>query len=162
MCSSHIGTRALLGKAFRTGFYWPSTIADAHKVVRTCPNYQWHTPYIKFPPDEVQLLPPVWPLACWGIDIVGPLPTAPGNYKYAVVAVEYSPNGSKPRRSGTPQLEPSKSSSGKISCVASTSPERSPWTMTNNLTAQLSDSSALNWEQIYVSLWCITHSPMGQ
>jgi len=34
-------------------------------------------------------LPPVWPLARWGIDIVGPLPTAPGNYKYAAVAVEY-------------------------------------------------------------------------
>jgi len=31
----------------------------------------------------------VWPLARWGIDIVGPLPTAPGNYKYAAVAVEY-------------------------------------------------------------------------
>jgi len=33
--------------------------------------------------------PPVWPLARWGIDIVGPLPTAPGNFKYAAVAVEY-------------------------------------------------------------------------
>jgi hypothetical protein len=26
---------------------------------------------------------------CWGIDIVGPLMTAQGNYKYAAVAVEY-------------------------------------------------------------------------
>ena len=43
----------------------------------------------KIPPDEVQLLPLVWPLARCGIDIVGPLPTAPGNYKYAAVAVEY-------------------------------------------------------------------------
>ena len=41
------------------------------------------------PRDQVHLIPPVWPLACWGIDIVGPLPTAPGNYKYATVAVEY-------------------------------------------------------------------------
>jgi hypothetical protein len=31
----------------------------------------------------------VWPFAQWGIDIVGPLPTAPGNYSHAVVAVEY-------------------------------------------------------------------------
>jgi len=37
----------------------------------------------------VQLLPPVCPLARWSIDIVGPLPTAPRNYKYAAVAVEY-------------------------------------------------------------------------
>ena len=34
-------------------------------------------------------MPPVWPLARWGIDIVGPLPTALGNYKYAAMAVEY-------------------------------------------------------------------------
>ena len=79
MCSSHIVTRALVGKAFREG----------HVVVRTCPNCQRHAPYSKFPPDEVQLLPQVWPLAQWGIDIVGPLPTAPGNYKYAAIAVEY-------------------------------------------------------------------------
>ena len=89
MCSSHIGTRALVGKAFREVFYWPTAVADAHDVVRTCPNCQRHAPYSKFPPDEVQLLPPVWPLARWGIDIVGPLPTAPGNCKYAAVAVEY-------------------------------------------------------------------------
>ena len=39
MCSSHIGTRALVGKAFCEGFYWPSVVADAHEIVRTCPNY---------------------------------------------------------------------------------------------------------------------------
>ena len=59
MCYSHIATRALVGKAFREGFYRPSAVADAHDVVRTCPNYQMHAPYSKFPPDEVQLLPPV-------------------------------------------------------------------------------------------------------
>ena len=87
MCSSHIGTRALVGKAFHEGFYWLSAVADGHDVVRTCPNCQRHAPYNKFPPDNVQLLPPVWPLAQWGIAIVGPLPTAPGNYRYAAVAV---------------------------------------------------------------------------
>jgi len=89
LCSSHIRTRALVGKAFHEGFYWPTAVADAHEVVRTCPNCQWHAPYSEFSPDEVHLLPPVWPLVRWGIDIVGPLPTAPGNYKYTAVAVEY-------------------------------------------------------------------------
>jgi hypothetical protein len=36
-----------------------------------------------------QLITPSWPLQRWGIDIVGPLITAQGNYKYIVVAVEY-------------------------------------------------------------------------
>ena len=33
MCSSHIATRALVSKAFREGFYWPSAVADAHDVM---------------------------------------------------------------------------------------------------------------------------------
>src|SRR5438132_1010355 len=37
----------------------------------------------------LQVIPPVWPLARWGIDIVGPLPKAQGNLAFAVVAVEY-------------------------------------------------------------------------
>ena len=85
MCSSHIGTRALVGKAFREGFYWPSAMADAHEIVCTCPNCQNHAHYSKFPPEEVHLILPIWPLAQWGIDIVGPLPTALGNFKYAAV-----------------------------------------------------------------------------
>ena len=35
------------------------------------------------------MIAPAWPLQCWGMDLVGPLPTAQGNYIYAVVAVEY-------------------------------------------------------------------------
>jgi hypothetical protein len=34
------------------------------------------------------LLPPVWPFARWGIDIVEQLPTTLGNYKYVIVEVE--------------------------------------------------------------------------
>jgi hypothetical protein len=64
-------------------------VVDAHDIVRQCPECQRHAPYSKFASNEVQLIPPVWPFARWGIDIVGPLPTAPGNYTHAVVAVEY-------------------------------------------------------------------------
>ena len=78
MCSSHIATRALVGKAFREGFYWPSAVADA-QMWFTHAQIAKGTLHTVIPPDEVQLLPPVWPLARWGIDIVGPLPTAPGN-----------------------------------------------------------------------------------
>jgi hypothetical protein len=36
-----------------------------------------------------QLIQPTWPLQRWGMDIIGPMPTAQGNLKYVVVAVEY-------------------------------------------------------------------------
>jgi hypothetical protein len=89
MCSHHLGTRALVQMAFHHGFYWPSAVADAHDIVRQCQECQRHAPYSKFASNEIQLIPPVWTFARWGIDIVGLLPTAPGNYTHAVVAVEY-------------------------------------------------------------------------
>jgi hypothetical protein len=59
MCSSHIGTRALVGKAFREGFYWPLAMVDALEVVKTCSNYEKNIHYSKFFPDEVNFIPPV-------------------------------------------------------------------------------------------------------
>jgi hypothetical protein len=35
-CGNHAASRTLVGKAFRAGFYWPSAIADAEKLVRHC------------------------------------------------------------------------------------------------------------------------------
>jgi hypothetical protein len=35
-CGGHIGARALAAKVFRQGFYWPSIIDDAMKLVKTC------------------------------------------------------------------------------------------------------------------------------
>jgi hypothetical protein len=36
MCGHHAASRTLVGNAFRQGFYWPTTVADAIEVVRTC------------------------------------------------------------------------------------------------------------------------------
>jgi hypothetical protein len=35
---NHAASRTLVGKAFRAGFYWPSAVADAEKLVRHCAN----------------------------------------------------------------------------------------------------------------------------
>ena len=35
-CGHHAAPRALVGNAFRQGFYWPTAVADATDVVRTC------------------------------------------------------------------------------------------------------------------------------
>jgi len=42
-----------------------------------------------FPARPTKSIIPTWPLQRWGIDIVGILPTAPGNLRYAAVALEY-------------------------------------------------------------------------
>ena len=36
ICGHHAATRTLVGNAFRQGFYWPTAVADATDIVRTC------------------------------------------------------------------------------------------------------------------------------
>jgi hypothetical protein len=89
VCGGHIGARALAAKVFRQGFYWPSIIDEALKLVTTCSTWQKFSLSTHAPSQLTQLITPSWPLQRWGIDIVGPLTIAQGNYKYAVVVVEY-------------------------------------------------------------------------
>ena len=41
ICSNHAGVSNLGGKAFRSGFYYPSALADARNLVRRCPRCQF-------------------------------------------------------------------------------------------------------------------------
>jgi hypothetical protein len=89
MCGSHIAVRALAGKAFRQGFYWPMAIKDVEQIVKTCKACQFAAKHQRRPGAPSQLITSSWPLQRWGMDIVGPLPTAQGNFKFIVVVVEY-------------------------------------------------------------------------
>jgi hypothetical protein len=40
LCGSHIGSRPLLGKVFRQGFYWPKAASDAAELVQKCEGCQ--------------------------------------------------------------------------------------------------------------------------
>jgi ribonuclease HI len=89
MCGSHIGSRPLLGKVFRQGFYWPKAASDAAELVQKCEGCQKCARDQKQPSYLTQLIHPTWPLQRWGLDLLGPLPPAQENLKYVVVAVEY-------------------------------------------------------------------------
>jgi hypothetical protein len=41
------------------------------------------------PANPTRSIIPTWPLQQWGVDIVGPLPPAPGNLRFTAVALEY-------------------------------------------------------------------------
>jgi hypothetical protein len=38
VCGNHSASRTLVGKAFRSGFNWPTALADAEALVRQCTN----------------------------------------------------------------------------------------------------------------------------
>ncbi|KAL5552844.1 hypothetical protein UlMin_040245 [Ulmus minor] len=74
VCENHSSGRTLAHRILRQGYYWPTIQTDSLDFVRKC--------------DKCQLTSP-WPFAKWGIDLIGPLPTARGQLKYAVVAIDY-------------------------------------------------------------------------
>ena len=42
ICGHHVAPHALVGNAFRQGFYWPTAVADTIEVVRTCEGCQFY------------------------------------------------------------------------------------------------------------------------
>jgi hypothetical protein len=88
-CRSHSGPRALTAKVIHQGFYWPAIICTANRVTRSCKECQKFSPRSGTPSQFTKLIAHTWPLQCWGLDIVGPLPTAQGNLKFTFAAVEY-------------------------------------------------------------------------
>src|SRR3989337_1798242 len=88
MCGSHIGTRALVGKAFRQSFYWPTALQDATELVTRCEACQFHSKNIHQPAQALQTIPLSWPFSVWGLDILGPFPHATGGFEFLFVAID--------------------------------------------------------------------------
>ncbi len=55
LCGSHIGSRPLLGKVFRQGFYWPKAASDAAELVQKCEGCQKCARDQKQPSSSVDL-----------------------------------------------------------------------------------------------------------
>jgi hypothetical protein len=87
-CGNHASSRTLVGKAFRHGFYWPTTLLDVVKLVKTCKACQFHTKQIHMAAQMLQMILPSWPFAVWGLDIMGPFPHAIGGYRFLYVAID--------------------------------------------------------------------------
>uniref|UniRef100_A0A2N9GI29 Uncharacterized protein n=1 Tax=Fagus sylvatica TaxID=28930 RepID=A0A2N9GI29_FAGSY len=62
VCGGHTGGRSLAHRAIGQGYWWPYMQKDAAHP---------------------------WPFSQWGLDIVGPLPRAPGNRQWLIVATDY-------------------------------------------------------------------------
>jgi len=86
-CGNHAASRTLVGKAFRAGFYSPTTVADAEKLVRHCEGCQFFAKRIHVPPHEIQTIPSSWSFACWVLNMIGPFKPAPGNFKFVFVLI---------------------------------------------------------------------------
>jgi ribonuclease HI len=87
-CSHHAAPRTLVGNAFRQGFYWPTAMADATRIVRSCRGCQFYARQTHLPAQTLQTIPITWSFAVWGLDLVGPLQKAPEGFKHLLVAID--------------------------------------------------------------------------
>jgi hypothetical protein len=87
-CGNHASSHTLVGKAFRYGFYWPTTLQDAIKLVKRCEACQFDTKQIHTPAQTLQMIPPSWSFVIWGLDILGPLPRAIEGFWYLYYAID--------------------------------------------------------------------------
>jgi transposase InsO family protein len=76
-----------MGNAFRQGFYWPTAVADATRIVRSCQGCQFYARQTHLPAQALQTIPITWSFAVWGLDLVGPLQKAPGGFSHLLVAI---------------------------------------------------------------------------
>jgi hypothetical protein len=89
ICGSHTGGQSLAHRAMSQGYWWSYMQSDSVRYVKACDKCQRFAPKIHQPARELNPLSSPWPFAQWGVDIVGPLPQAPGNKKFLIVAIDY-------------------------------------------------------------------------
>jgi hypothetical protein len=87
-CGSHSSSCTLVGKAFQHGFYWLIALQDPAEMVKSCKACQFHAKHVHTLAQALQMIPPSWPFAVWGVDILGPFPRAVGGYRYLFVAID--------------------------------------------------------------------------
>jgi hypothetical protein len=88
VCGNHASSRTLVSKAFRRAFYWPTALGDAEELIRRCQGCQYFAKQQHVLAYKLVTIPPTWPFACWGLDLIGPLPTAPGGFNRVLVAID--------------------------------------------------------------------------
>ncbi|PKA65413.1 hypothetical protein AXF42_Ash005747 [Apostasia shenzhenica] len=88
-CGTHARGRSLVMRILRQGFFWPNIHKDAQVFVEKCSQCQYYTDMQRQPAGYLKPINSSWPFAIWGLDFLGPMPTAIKNYKWILIAVDY-------------------------------------------------------------------------
>ena len=88
-CGKHKGKKRLYQCLLTLGYYWPTMKKDVIDFVETCHTCQVQANLIHTHPTSLQNMATPWPFHTWGLDLIGPINSASGNYIWILVATEY-------------------------------------------------------------------------
>jgi hypothetical protein len=57
VCGSHVGARSLIGKTYKQGFFWPTTVSDADSLVWWCEGCQFFAHQKHVSSHQLQTIP---------------------------------------------------------------------------------------------------------
>jgi hypothetical protein len=63
-------------------------MTDTKDLLKRYKGCQFFAKQQHLPTQILRTIPPSWPFAMWGLDSVGPFRTAPGGYRFILVAVD--------------------------------------------------------------------------
>ncbi|XP_059635696.1 uncharacterized protein LOC132277870 [Cornus florida] len=89
VCGNYSGGRSLVHKVMTQGYFWPNMARDVKEFSRRCDKCQRFGPLIHQPSKDLHVMATLWPFAQWGMDVVGPLPTARTQNKYILLVIDY-------------------------------------------------------------------------
>ena len=89
VCGNHAAGQSLALKLLRLGYFWPTLKKDSHEWAKKCDKCQRFAHIPRQAPAPLCPITVPRPFAKWGIDLIGELPTAPRQYKHAIVAIDY-------------------------------------------------------------------------
>ena len=124
ICENHPGGRMLAHRAHTQGYYWPTMRAEVAAYVKKCDRCQQQAPFSKITTQDLTTITSPRPLSQWGIDIVGPLPTALAQKKLLLVATDYFSKWIEVEAFESIKDKRSFSLYGRTSCAGSGYPHR--------------------------------------
>lgn len=71
------------------GYYWPTILRDSERYAKEFDKCQKFAPMLHLPTNELTSISSPWLFIQWGLDIIKPLPQAPTQKNFILVATNY-------------------------------------------------------------------------
>ena len=85
----HMGTKSLVKKIMRAGYFWLTMQQDTEDFVKKCDSCQRYGNVQRVPGEKMTTISSPWPFAQWGIDIMDPLLQGKRQVRFLLIAIDY-------------------------------------------------------------------------